>query len=822
MGEVYRADDLRLGQPVALKFLPAAVNDDPVRLAQFHNEVRIARQVSHRNVCRVYDIGESDGRVFLTMEYVDGEDLATLLRRIGRLPQDKGVEVARQICAGIAAAHEQGVLHRDLKPANIMLDGEGRVRITDFGLAGLAAEIQDIRSGTPAYMAPEQLGGREVSARSDIFALGLVLYEIFTGKRAFDAKNVGELLRMHDEGLHFSPTTSVRDLDPAIAKVIERCLERDPARRPASAIAVSAALPGGDPLAAALAAGETPSPEMVAAAGDIEAWPLRYGLSALAYALAVLAALVAFSARTSYVDWIPHDKSPDVLADRATSVRLALGYRDNVGDEFGALAYQNDYAAWARDNKPPAERWNFLASGRPPTLIYWQRTSPRTMEPHVDSDRPSLFNDPPLSSTGMTACLIDTSGRLLEFHAVTPQHDPATSPAPPPNWDVLFTLAELPRERFTPATPEWTARTYADMRAAWVGTIPELGATLIRLEAASYRGRITYFATIGPWTRPVRMTPAPVDPTQRVFSIVQVCIVLLAIGGAALLARRNLKLGKGDRDGARRVAWVVFGSALVSWVFGARHYSNLVVEQNRFFQGVADALFPAAIFWLIYLAMEPWVRRHWPDCLVGWTRLISRGFRDALVGRDLLVGTVCGLTLFGSQQAGRWVRAVPGGEGWQPLFSQYISLEGLRYLVAAAAQTVTNSPINAVFFVLAYVVLRRILRVRIAAAIGLMLVFSIFMGSEGAFMDAGPLQFALATSFTLIVVATLLRFGLLTFLVMMAVNQMAYRAPWTPDVTAWYATPMLVVVTLTAGLAIFAFVQSRKGAPLFGKGLLEE
>ena len=200
MGEVYRADDLRLGQPVALKFLPEAVAGDDVRLAQFHTEVRVARQVSHRNVCRVYDIGESAGRVFLTMEYVDGEDLATLLRRIGRLPQDKGVEIARQICAGLAAAHDQGVLHRDLKPANVMIDGEGRARITDFGLAGLAGEIKDVQSGTPAYMAPEQLAGREVSVRSDLFALGLVLFEIFTGRRAFDAKTVAELLRQHDRG----------------------------------------------------------------------------------------------------------------------------------------------------------------------------------------------------------------------------------------------------------------------------------------------------------------------------------------------------------------------------------------------------------------------------------------------------------------------------------------------------------------------------------------------------------------------------------------------------------------------------------------------
>src|SRR5687768_10923061 len=126
MGEVFRADDLKLGQPVALKFLPPDVDRDPVRLSQLHGEVRMARQVSHPNVCRVYDIDEVDGHTFLSMEFVDGEDLATLLRRIGRFNEERGIEIARQICAGLAAAHQRGVIHRDFKPANVMLDRKDR------------------------------------------------------------------------------------------------------------------------------------------------------------------------------------------------------------------------------------------------------------------------------------------------------------------------------------------------------------------------------------------------------------------------------------------------------------------------------------------------------------------------------------------------------------------------------------------------------------------------------------------------------------------------------------------------------------------------
>src|SRR5438046_2462370 len=146
MGEVYRADDLKLGQTVALKLLPDHLAHDRARLAQFHNEVRVARTISHRNVCRTYDIGDADGRPFLTMEYVDGEDLASLLRRIGRFPEEKAVEVARQICAGVAAAHERGVLHRDLKPANVMIHGEGHVRLPEFGLAAVTGSGATLRS----------------------------------------------------------------------------------------------------------------------------------------------------------------------------------------------------------------------------------------------------------------------------------------------------------------------------------------------------------------------------------------------------------------------------------------------------------------------------------------------------------------------------------------------------------------------------------------------------------------------------------------------------------------------------------------------------
>lgn len=270
MGEVFRADDLTLGQPVALKFLPESMIDRSM-LERFRNEVRIARRISHPNVCRVYDIGETENQVFLSMEYVDGEDLSSLLRRCGRLPREKALEIARKLCAGLAAAHDKGVLHRDLKPSNIMLDGRGEVHIMDFGLAGLVHEIEDVRSGTPAYMAPEQLAGKEVTARSDIYALGLVLHELFTGKPAFEGNTRDEIVRARNEHTPLRPSALVDDLDPAMELVIVRCLEKEPEYRPASALIISAALPGGLYLIAIYHADDyDPSVETEAMAREID------------------------------------------------------------------------------------------------------------------------------------------------------------------------------------------------------------------------------------------------------------------------------------------------------------------------------------------------------------------------------------------------------------------------------------------------------------------------------------------------------------------------------------------------------------------------
>ncbi len=237
MGVVYQADDVKLHVPVALKFLAREDARHRRRLDLFLNEVRVARQITHPNVCRIFDVGEVDDRHFISMEFVEGEDLASLLRRIGRLPKDKALSIAIEICHGLEAAHERQIVHGDLKPSNLMIDAQGCAKIMDFGLANFtrrSAHPAEV-AGTPDYMAPEQRRGEPSSVQTDMYALGLVLYELFTGRRAIrDLEST--------DAADSAISTVLGSLDPLVQRVILHCLERDPGLRPSSVGAVRAAL----------------------------------------------------------------------------------------------------------------------------------------------------------------------------------------------------------------------------------------------------------------------------------------------------------------------------------------------------------------------------------------------------------------------------------------------------------------------------------------------------------------------------------------------------------------------------------------------------
>ena len=810
MGDVYRADDLKLGQPVALKFLPADVDTDPARLTQLHTEVRMARQVSHPNVCRVYDIDEVDGQTFLSMEYVDGEDLASLLRRIGRFPEERGLEIARQICAGLAAAHERGVVHRDPKPANVMVDGTGKIRITDFGLAGTAGE--SLRAGTPAYMAPEQLGGGDVTPRSDIYALGLVLYEIFTGQRALEGANLAELIRKREQSGITPPTDIVRDLNPDIERAITRCLRPDPAQRPPSALSVSASLPGGDPLAAALAAGETPSPEMVAAAGEEGILGRGLGVALVLSAIVGVLLVAALAGRSLLVNRVAFSKTADVLEERAREIIAAGGYSEVPADAARGVGVNMEYVQWVDRSDTSPAKWDSLGDGKAPLLDFWYRTSPQPLEPWQPDWRPQV-NDPPVDVPGMVTVMVDDRGRLVNFTAVPPATDPANSPAVPVDWKPMFQAASLPQSDFTEVPPQRTPPVYADARAAWEGPMPQRPDVKLRIEAAAYRGRPVAFKVIGPWTIAAGEDIRRTTSWQRVVSAIGTLVVLALLGGAVLLVHANLKSGRGDRRGANRIALLLLAVSLAAWALGARHSFNVEVETGRFFFALAFSLLNVMFTWLFYLALEPFVRRFSPDMLIGWARLLAGQLRDPRVGRDVVVGVATGVffVLLGSLDT--HLMWLTGGTP-QPETSNMNYFIGARYALANILRVLPNALQSAMLGTFMYVVLLAIVRRRWIAA---SLVLAFICGVILAEADSAHVWIVLSLSLVLaaVTIFVFLRYGLLTLATALYVTQILNVVPLTLDLSRSHAGISTLALLIVTALAVYGFHVSRAGEGMF-------
>lgn len=820
MGEVYRADDLKLKQPVALKFLPESLTANGAALSRFYREVSVARQISHRHVCRVYDVAEFKGQHFISMEFVRGEELSSLLKRIGRLPQDKAIQVARQLCAGLAAVHERSVLHRDLKPANIMLDEQGDVRITDFGIAALAEELdqREAMAGTPAYMSPEQLEGHELTAKSDIYSLGLVLYEIFTGKRAFEASTLPELLRLRRSDT--TPTSLgelVPELDPLVERVVFRCLERDPAKRPASALQVAAALPGGDPLAAALAAGETPSPEMVAAA------PKQGGLrpavaASLFGSVILLAGLVCFLSRDVMLfRKVPLEKSPEVLRDRATELVKKFGYTGQPADSAYGMAVDRKYLHYVHDTDPSPTRWQRLSTGQPAAIYFWHRQSPRPFD--VPDSGDVTENMPARELPGMTTLTLDTLGRLRSFYAVPPDRASVNGPSAPPDWSTLLEESGLDQAQLQPVSPVWTPPHASTARAAWSGTYPNQPEFKIHVEAAAFEGRPVYFQIFNAWDTPAEQALTMARFRERALIVLLLSVFIIAMLGSSLFALRNVKLGRGDRRGAFRLAVFLLAILFLRWLFWSHHVSA-ESEAFNFIAGAKNILFWSLFFWVVYLAFEPFVRRRWPGRIISWNRVLAGGFRDPLVGRDILIGAVFGLGIIVCQFY--FTNLVPQWLGHPPaipwLDYPATQLLGIRSFAFGFTQQIFAGifqPFIILFFLLLlYIILRR---ERLAAlALWLIAATALSLTQETA---AGVPFACLAAA---MVVWVLYRYGLLALVVAIYFLHLMIFFPITSEFSAWYATDFVLALLIALALAGFGFYTSLAGEPLFRAARLDD
>jgi serine/threonine-protein kinase len=672
-----------------------------------------------------------------------------------------------------------------------MIDGRGQVLITDFGLAGIAGRIEggEIRNGTPAYMAPEQFAGTEVSVRSDIYSLGLILHEMFTGA-------------LPKEG------TLSQAMDPAVERVIQRCLEPDPRRRPASALAVAAALPGGDPLAAALAAGETPSPEMVAAAGENDGISVRAAVIWLALCLAGLVAVVAAGSSLSVLSATPAEFSPDVLAEKARELLVQLGYPNRPQDRASGFLYANNFVRYGQRKEKPEVFRAQIAKGQPGPLYFWYRQSPLPFAP-IGGDGVVTVNDPPMTRAGMLEVHLDLTGRLIHLHAVTPQRD-TTPQQSPPDWTVLLRAAGIDLARFRAVEPEWLPPDPADARAAWQGAYAQAPNVPIRVEAAAWRGRPIYFQVIGPWIEPDSAQPLGQTAGERATQWISIILAIVVVAVAAWLAWRHWTSGRGDLRGASRLAALVVAANFISWVLKAPH-TLTPDESGRIMWGLAMALFLGCFYWVVYVALEPLVRRRWPQSLISWTRLLSGGLRDPLVGGHVLIGVTLGsaytLLFYARSALTTPYHIVDVNSLLGPLHRTSL-LIGMTLSAIGVAMTAF----------LVYFLLRAVLKNPWIAGTVFVLLFSIpgFLDGNSPLFNGGIafLQF-------LAVLVILMRFGLLPMMVGILVSSILPGFAMTADFSTWYSGSTMFAIGIVLALTAYAFHTARAGRALVSEGALE-
>ena len=667
MGEVFRADDLTLGQTVALKFLPEGVSGDQRRLELLRAEVRLARQIAHPNVCRVYDIAEYEGIVFLSMEYIAGEDLSVLLRRIGRLPQEKGLDIAKQIGAGLHAAHHHGIVHRDLKPANIMLDEDGQVRIMDFGLAipQQSDSPQGAIAGTPAYMAPEQLRGERATTSTDIYAYGLILYELFVGQPQEKISSLKQALEVRSTDSQISALSSVPELDPAIDDIIKTCTASKSQNRPTNLVEVLRLLPGDSPLDPLLAMGQLPSPEQVAQFDHGDAIPKNLIYASLVVFALTVVGILALASRTTSLGLANPVDSPQVTQTKARDFLQEAGYERGAVSYYGITGSYPWGAYQPEDDE--GENWKvsqrkYFRTGQPATLFNWYNEFEGRLDPNklfsfnlsgdLSTVNPGIARvRDPVPNWGSKSAQFDVQGRLIYFQAfqdslsVMPGRVPAKESVDTSAlWDLGFKWAKLDRSSFTESQTNWVPPVPTDASSSFIGVYPENPEITIYVECGALNGRLCYFAVLPEWQHPDPDEKASAgsgggsggDEATTLFG----CLLILAL----IFGFRNIKSGRADRETLAKLAVISF---TLSAIAGFACYSHEVSprELRYLFHMVLRASFTTFLVVIPYAAVEPFARRFWPQYLISSTRLLKGEFRDGAVGRDIMIGIHMAITL---------------------------------------------------------------------------------------------------------------------------------------------------------------------------------
>ena len=660
-------------------------------------------------------------------------------------------------------------------------------------------------AGTPAYMAPEQLRGADATKQTDIFALGLVLYELFTGKRAHDVTTIAGLRERYSSSASpTSPGELVEGMDPAVERVIMRCLELEPEGRPVSALAVMAALPGGDPLAAMLKAGEMPSPELVAASGRPGTLTPKRGLQLGAVVLLGTAVLMWFWGVPSLGDSVGGILAPEVLSHRADVLLADLGHE--IEGAASAWGLDLDWGVVSRlGSVSETERQALLRSEVRPVLRFWYRASPYPMAPWHGS-LPGLYigsivtpEDPPLSEAGMALVRLGPRGALLELRAV-PGSNPRTSTKTED--EVVFTI-----------TAAAGLDTSQIERIEWSGVSPMPGESTVAWRVDNGKPEVSpreiVMTLVGGRPTWVHIGGASgtddAERTTRGQDRLSLVFFVFFVGGA-LVAVLNIRAGRWDRRGALRLAVVAFFLCFSSAIIGSHHPLSASGEVRGFFGSVAYAATRGLMTWLLYIAIEPFIRRLRPSSLVSWSRLLAGRVSDPAVGRDVLVG----LALFALQGfvvvISVWVLGIKGtgipaisfASGENPLATAPFFASVIRLPVVTLGSNLG--------FLLIFVVARWMLG-RFNRGAPVVLWVAIFFFTFGGYgVTGGHSVRALAVYAAISATASTylaIRHGLLAFATYTYVMQVSLLTVITLDPTAWYFPPTAIFFLLVAALTVF-------------------
>jgi serine/threonine-protein kinase len=594
-----------------------------------------------------------------------------------------------------------------------------------------------------------------------------------------------------------------------------RCLERDPRARPSSVALLAAAMPGGDPLAAAIAAGETPSPELVAASGLKEGLRPAVAVGLLAVAVAATLAIAAMNPHATLIGRVGAGKAPAVLVDRAREIIRQAGYPDAPADSaFGFLTNSNLFR-YIQANDSSAARWDALPSQG--SILFWYRQSPRPLVRSVGFSALGESNNPPLEVSGEVRVVLDTDGHLVALNAVPPQARADGELAPPPDWALLVSSSRFDPAGWTPTEPRRIPRSFADSVAAWNVRLPQLPDIPFRVEAAAYGGRLVHVETIAPWSPEDRSAEQAVTTGERAASWLLAALFATLLVGGFILARRNLRLGRGDRRGVLRLS-MVFGTLdVASWMLVAHHVPTLS-EIGLITTMFAQTLFVSGVIGMLYFALEPFVRRRWPQVLVSWARVLAGDWRDPLVGRDALAGVAAG-ALIGCLYklevlAPAWVGYPPAQP--IPVFNSVAEPPGfVSRLLSDVSFAGLGIPLAYVFLL----VLLRVLLRREWAAVAVWIVIlslQLLLASE-ARLVVGVLALLEMLTFY----GVIRRFGLVAMMVAGFVLQVSLDFPVTFDSSAWYAGYGYVALAIVAAIAVYGFRTSLAGRPVFAGGNLD-